>query len=315
MASTLVVAFSLFLVAHRQLAPGNSTLRLGLLLGTPLCWIGLAYGLAAGIMLRRPLISATAAIGMGLALLTMSPQDAFLGCRAEPDASDDLIIASINVNYQNADPRTLDGLMESSIGQPDILLIVELSTTLRDDLRPLLAERYPYQLLRPRHDGANGIGVYSRWPLRDNVETRLGWSASLETVAETPEGLLHLIGVHLTAPIGTDAADDWHRGLARLSHRAQSSDGLATVMLGDFNASGDHKPMRSLLAATGARDALDVKGCGTDATWPADRLLPPVSRLDHILVNDRIDVLEVQVEPAAGSDHRSVAARIRVRPG
>jgi endonuclease/exonuclease/phosphatase family metal-dependent hydrolase len=47
-------------------------------------------------------------------------------------------------------------------------------------------------------------------------------------------------------------------------------------------------------------------------TWPASR---PHSQIDHILLrtNDGIEVVDHQVLPEVGSDHRPVRARLRVR--
>lgn len=47
-------------------------------------------------------------------------------------------------------------------------------------------------------------------------------------------------------------------------------------------------------------------------TYPAHR---PHSQIDHILVNDRVEVLSGEVLPTTGlSDHRPVRARLRTRP-
>jgi len=46
------------------------------------------------------------------------------------------------------------------------------------------------------------------------------------------------------------------------------------------------------------------------ATFPAHR---PHSQIDHILVNEHVEVLSSEVLPACGSDHRPVRARLTVR--
>jgi endonuclease/exonuclease/phosphatase (EEP) superfamily protein YafD len=44
-------------------------------------------------------------------------------------------------------------------------------------------------------------------------------------------------------------------------------------------------------------------------TWPAGR---PHSQIDHILVRPGTEVVEAEVLPAVGSDHRPVRATLRV---
>jgi endonuclease/exonuclease/phosphatase family metal-dependent hydrolase len=46
------------------------------------------------------------------------------------------------------------------------------------------------------------------------------------------------------------------------------------------------------------------------ATWPARF---PHSQIDHIWVDDRLEVVSGEVGPATASDHRPVRARLRVR--
>jgi endonuclease/exonuclease/phosphatase family metal-dependent hydrolase len=47
-------------------------------------------------------------------------------------------------------------------------------------------------------------------------------------------------------------------------------------------------------------------------TYPSHR---PHSQIDHILVNEKIEVLSGEVLPACGSDHRPVCARLRLLEG
>ena len=79
------------------------------------------------------------------------------------------------------------------------------------------------------------------------------------------------------------------------------------VVVGDFNATMQHAPFRDLLD-TGLRDAHLERGDGWAATFPADRSFPPVLRIDHVLVGDDVEVLEVGSGDATGSDHKPVWA-------
>lgn len=75
---------------------------------------------------------------------------------------------------------------------------------------------------------------------------------------------------------------------------------VPTIVAGDLN-------MPRPLAAMSINYDATVRG----KTWPADR---PLIQLDHILVDQRIKVIQSQVLPSVGSDHLPIRARLRVLP-
>ena len=58
------------------------------------------------------------------------------------------------------------------------------------------------------------------------------------------------------------------------------------------------------------RDTPEHRRAVRGRTYPAHR---PHSQIDHILVNDRVDVVSAEVLPELGSDHRGVRAVLRPR--
>jgi len=58
------------------------------------------------------------------------------------------------------------------------------------------------------------------------------------------------------------------------------------------------------------RDARPLRNAISGPTWPAHR---PHSQIDHILVSDRLDIVESSVLGNCGSDHRAVRATLRIR--
>lgn len=55
------------------------------------------------------------------------------------------------------------------------------------------------------------------------------------------------------------------------------------------------------------RDAFRVAGSGFGATWPRwEGLVPPLMRLDHVLVGPGVDVASVTERTSLGSDHRRI---------
>ena len=100
----------------------------------------------------------------------------------------------------------------------------------------------------------------------------------------------------------------------RASLLAAARDHEADLVLGDFNATEDHAPMRSL-AAAGYRDVGELANQGWQPTWPAsDRwaVLPgiafPLAPIDHVLVGPRLAAIGQHTVAVPGSDHRAVVA-------
>ena len=52
------------------------------------------------------------------------------------------------------------------------------------------------------------------------------------------------------------------------------------VVAGDFNATQDHRQFRDLLNSNGYHDAADDAGAGALPTFPADRSVGPIARID-----------------------------------
>ncbi|MBA3327576.1 MAG: endonuclease/exonuclease/phosphatase family protein [Solirubrobacterales bacterium] len=102
----------------------------------------------------------------------------------------------------------------------------------------------------------------------------------------------------------------WRRALRELPGPA--ADGVAHVLLGDFNGTLDNPDIRRLLDR-GYHDAADATGDGLRATWPVGRSLPPIT-IDHVLLPPAIEVRRVAIRELPGTDHRAVIAEL-VLPG
>jgi endonuclease/exonuclease/phosphatase family metal-dependent hydrolase len=75
---------------------------------------------------------------------------------------------------------------------------------------------------------------------------------------------------------------------------------VPTIVAGDFN-------MPRTFAGMSINYDVTIRG----KTWPADR---PFLQLDHILVDQRVKVVQSRVLPNVGSDHLPVRAQLRVLP-
>ena len=162
---------------------------------------------------------------------------------------------------------------------------------------------------RPRHlapppgpAGTNGLAVLSRLPVQAVEHLELPRAAG--DVVEQRHSIVITVSVDDTdvTVAGIHAS---HRLWGSLPQLRRVDERLAeidtpSVIAGDCNMWGP--PIAAVLR--GRRRA--VRG----RTWPAGR---PHSQIDHIWIDDHFDVLDASIGPAAGSDHRPVRARIRVR--
>ena len=88
------------------------------------------------------------------------------------------------------------------------------------------------------------------------------------------------------------------------------------LVAGDFNATLDHAPVRSL-EDLGLRDSAEQLDAGLALTWPANGSLsrfgisaPPFAALDHVMTADGLVAVDHVLTGAAGSDHLGVIATL-----
>ena len=244
--------------------------------------------------------------------VTTSPVDAVVGCGADPipvgGANDGVVrIYSANVFAETADQRVNEVIAAVASEDPDVLVLQEMTGDLlagmRNDAR--------LSSLPHRTDAAPGVPsgeiIWSRWPIGSVDVERVSGIDLIHATIDGPTGPFVVTAVHATAPIDDNLVGPWQRQLESIADLDASN---PRVLAGDFNATGDHRPFRTVLNA-GWTDAQEEKGCGFDATWPVDGRLPlPVMRLDHVMVSDHWRVLDLRLGEPAGSDHLPVLTTI-----
>jgi endonuclease/exonuclease/phosphatase (EEP) superfamily protein YafD len=258
-------------------------------------------------LIRRRWIAGSFAVVAALALVV-----AVLP-RAVPDeqpaaAGPQLRVMTANMLVGGADPAAVVRLVR--LHRVDVLALQEYTPGAE---AALLAAGLAAELPQRRGDpevGTTGSALWSRHPLSDTGMRRNGggFGQSYGTVA-VPGGPPVLVeSVHPLAPAAVRDLDDW-RGDLDAEPRATRR-GPLRILLGDFNATLDHEPLRRLVDS-GYRDAADALGKGLIATWgPYDGdPIPPVT-IDHVLVDERIRVDELSVHDQPASDHRAVVATV-----
>ena len=217
-----------------------------------------------------------------------------------------------NLLFENEEPgRTLDVVLER---QADVLVLTEFTVTFGQLLerRPdaaEIAERYPYQWRHPEGMG-RGLAVLSSLPIERIVPVPLSAPAVVATLRGGEERV-DLYAVHPMAPSDRWGLLQWQHDYRVLTADAEDA-GPEVVMAGDFNATSGHRAFRRLLSAGDLRDAHDVGGGGLVGTWPVGWPIPPLMRLDHVLVGEGIGVERFELLEATSSDHLGVEAWLRV---
>ena len=91
------------------------------------------------------------------------------------------------------------------------------------------------------------------------------------------------------------------------------------LVVGDFNATADHPPMRAL-ADLGYRDVGELANQGWQPTWPSSGArdvlgipVPSLVQIDHVLVGPLLAAISMRTVAIADSDHRAVLADVALK--
>lgn len=280
---------------------------------TPLAmpvYLVLVVWLAVGAVLmkagrRPPVIAAVVAVVLlGVHVWWFAPQ--VVGSNPAPAAGAQRITV-MNANLYEGHGGAQDVVDAVRDHHVDILVLEEITPQLLDEMDGLgLAELLPDRVGEPDYMVA-GTMILADQPLTDHVRLRTtfqGWEAKYAG--------LTVLGVHPVAPV--DPAG-WRADHAAILKQAETDH--ADLIVGDMNATPDHEPMRQLDDA-GFRDASEAANEGWQPTWPANHvgvfpLLPPVVKIDHVLVGEDMASLGTSTVDVAGTDHYALLATVALR--
>lgn len=264
---------------------------------------------AALTIARRKRLAASVAVGTVALMAGCVLPRALPGDRGPRDGTT-ITVMTLNMFVGAADPGAIAALVRKH--DVSILAVQEFSPTARAGLAAAgLDELLPHQALADEI-GTTGSGLYSRYPITKSYSERSGGGNMRVYATIQPPGTvpLDVVSVHPLAPYAPSVLRLWRGDLD--AEPAAGPDGPLRILLGDFNSTLDHAPLRRLIAR-GYRDAADATGRGLLGTWGPyhGRPIPPIT-LDHVLVDKRIGVRDLQVHEVPGSDHRSVLATLVV---
>ena len=280
-----------------------------LLAFTPYVAAWAAVPAIAALATRRWLAAAVATITFAFLAVAVLPRTFADGDRG-PQGGVALHVMTSNMLFGNADAATIVRLVREN--DVAVLALQEFSVNSQRNLAAAgLGELLPYSSLGAEF-GASGSGLYSRFPITNPGVRRNGGGFNQAYGTVQPPGAVALTveSVHPLAPASLAMVDGWRDDLDA-EPRADPR-GAPRILLGDFNATLDHQPLRDLIKG-GYRDAADNAGNGLIGTWgPYDGdLIPPVT-IDHVLADLRLGIGAVSVHTIPDSDHRAIIAGLKI---
>ena len=265
----------------------------------------------AGGRLRRVVTGAlvVSLVGVGLHAGLLAPSYVGSHASGEPD----LTVMSANLRFGRGDTDEIVRLAERE--DAEVVVLQEVTPEALDRLAALRRDR-PYTAGRA-FQGARGTVVLSAYPLEQVSQLKI-YQGTWVMHVDGPEPFW-LIAVHTAQPAGWP--DVWrsdHRSLAWNTTLTKRKGG-PLVMAGDFNATLDHGPMRTLLGL-GLADAARQANAGWQPTWPSGphhgRSVPyrlGGVAIDHVLVSKDFSTISTSTHHVDGSDHRALIARLALR--
>jgi len=245
-----------------------------------------------------------AAVALFLHLLWVGPQ--FAGANPAPaPGADPVTVMTSNLFEGRADAaQVADVVRREGV---DVLVLEEITPDFLADLDAAgIADVLPN-----RAGGTDrfvaGTMVLSDLPLGEPVLLDTEFQSYRMTVGD-----MTLLAVHPTAPVLPDA---WRADHSVIREDADRSH--ADLIVGDLNATPDHDVIRRL-DGLGFRDAGELANEGQQPTWPANHLgvapfLPPVIRIDHVLLADTLASLGTRTVEIEGTDHLALIAEVARR--
>jgi len=271
------------------------------------CFVGGAVLAFCALLLSQRAL-ATAAITASLlnsfnpdalgAVRTATAQSACQGPR--------ITLVTANLYFHNDEhQRVLDWLGSHPA---DVVLLEEVTSAWADSLVHLPG--YTHRAIRAREDpygmallAAQAPESVSWLDLADDGMPAVG--AEFEIQGRP----LRIIGLHTRSPLQPDSWRARDRSLERAAERSSYGD-QPTIVLGDLNLSPDSPWFSRLLEAGHLVDTM--AGEGWRPTWLAN-VWPLALRIDHVLASPGLCVVETEVGPDIGSDHRPVRVTLRMR--
>ncbi|MEM9825192.1 MAG: endonuclease/exonuclease/phosphatase family protein [Planctomycetota bacterium] len=231
---------------------------------------------------------------------------------ATEDSRSAVRLAFVNVRTSNRSSDQVIAWIRSI--DVDWVAVLEVDSWWYQQLRDGLAD-FPHTLAEPSDRGNFGMAVYSKVPLGGAQMRDFGCGVPSFDWPDSAWGF-RLIATHPVPPMGARGFRQRNTQLRNIADQVASG-GRPGVVMGDLNLT----PWSPLLADLQSRSALQrcTSGWGGTPTWyrfprlPLGGGLPLGLPLDHVLIDPTISLLDHQIGPHVGSDHRGVVVELLSR--
>lgn len=129
----------------------------------------------------------------------------------------------------------------------------------------------------------------------------------ITTVAVPRIGQVRIIAAHPCNPYC--GFNLWYAEHQQLRNAARANLGRPLIVAGDLNAVDDHGPLLQM-RRDGMESVTDILGAGWLPTYPANRKIPPLLPIDHILLDHFLTATSVRRVSIANTDHLGLVAQI-----
>ncbi|WP_344800276.1 endonuclease/exonuclease/phosphatase family protein [Litoribacillus peritrichatus] len=189
---------------------------------------------------------------------------------------------------------------------PDVFIVLEMNRAWLNALQRLKSQ-YPYQITRPQNDNF-GIGLFSKAPLDSAEIVHIGQAGlpSIKVSSSIGEKPYTLIATHPLPPINPMFFSDRNQQLEALADELSLID-TPKILMGDLNVTMWSDDYTRLEASTSMQNTRI--GFGVLPTWPAQSSVFGIP-IDHCLVSDEFEVLEMKLGADIGSDHLPIVMRL-----
>ena len=273
--------------------------------------IALATVGAIAIMFRRPRWLAGIVVMLAIHLPWFT--SAWTG-RERLGEVPELTVMLANVLTSN---QQYDSVVEQIFAcDPDVVAILELGTAMQGRLqREDVMSAYSHRIDIPQDFGNFGIGLYSKFPLRDVAFFTLNLDdvPSIDATFSKGGRDYRIVATHPLPPIGSRGFRLRNTHLRQLAARidpSRNADRVAsTIVVGDLNLTPWSPLFSDLESHASLRRA--GRGYGLTPTWYARPFFPFGLKLDHVLISGDLHCTDYKVGPFIGSDHRAVIVGLR----
>lgn len=263
------------------------------------------FSIALVVSRRKVALAAVTAVVLGLLVLHLSWLAPLFVPDDRPATTRSFTVFSLNLYHGLADSEEV----AIQATRADVVIFAEATPQALLALKAFGWDaQFPYSVSDFEDDADENTAIYSRFPLIDSAPLTPTSFQQYVTTAKVPElGAVRIIAAHPCNPYCGEGRWATEHAVLRAAVRSNLDEPL--LVAGDLNAVQDHGPIRALVR-DGLTSATDIVGAGWLPTYPANRRLPPLLPIDHVMVNDRLTATLISTVEISRTDHLGLIAAI-----